>query len=86
MIVREILQAPKVILAHFDWFNDYKDTKLFLSGCISRTETGSSADAVRGREAAEILPQLEQGYKDWEIRRRDETNRRLRREYEGGDE
>jgi hypothetical protein len=30
MIVRHILNNPDELLANFDWFNDYKDTRLFL--------------------------------------------------------
>jgi hypothetical protein len=30
MIVREILQDPFAIVANFDWFNDYRDTRRFL--------------------------------------------------------
>lgn len=29
MIVREIAQNPAEVLRHFDWFNDYQDTRLW---------------------------------------------------------
>jgi len=30
MIVREIKQEPEKVMATFDWFNDYKDTRSWL--------------------------------------------------------
>lgn len=38
MIVREIKQNRDEILARFDWFNDYKDTRIYaLDNCDEET-------------------------------------------------
>ena len=49
MIVREIKKDPEKVLAHFDWFNDYKDTR---SWCV-------------GQELTEIVSALDIGYDAW---------------------
>ena len=50
MRVREILQDPDKVLATFDYFNDYKDTRDFLSyppgehdELIARLDAGEEA-------------------------------------------
>ena len=49
MIVREIKKDPFKVLACFDWFNDYKDTR---SWCVMM-------------ELPDLIAKLDEGYKIW---------------------
>ena len=49
MIIREIKDEPETVLATFDWFNDYDDTKLWCK------EMGLD----------EIVKSLDSGFKKW---------------------
>jgi len=51
MIRRDILSNPDSVLADFDWFNDYKDTRQFVSGF--------------GLARASLLARLDNGYAAW---------------------
>lgn len=50
MIVREILQEPFKVIAIFDWFNDFTDTRQWLSGqCMT---DAYAAEVLRLLDAA----------------------------------
>lgn len=76
MIVREILD-PKYeerILAHFDYFNDFKDTVCWLSYF-----TGDESDP-RYAKAKELTEKLTAGEKDWLAKRNAEISERITKE------
>lgn len=54
MIVREIKADPDGVLATFDWFNDYKDTRSWLLGGL---QFG-------------LLEMLDKGHEKWLVRLR----------------
>jgi len=61
MIVREIVARPDLVLPKFDYFNDYKDTRNWL----------------KGSDHLNILNSLDNGYKEWEERRKNESRTNL---------
>lgn len=50
MIIREIRKNPDEVLKDFDYFNDYRDTLLYLN----RTDPEQ-----------ELIERLEKGYNEW---------------------
>lgn len=87
MIVREILQDPFKVVAIFDWFNDFKDTRQWLSQqCMA---DAYAAEVLRLLDAANDIqkrraklekaispklppePPVPEGFNRWEERPRD---------------
>lgn len=60
MIVREILEDPFKVVAIFDWFNDYKDTRSYLIRVIGRGDD-------RAPKAMAVLKLLDAGYQLYRI-------------------
>jgi hypothetical protein len=58
MIIRGILNDPVAIIADFDWFNDYKDTRAFI------------LDNAPPWQRGQLLNDFDAGYRRWD----EETN------------